>query len=657
MNLPAAIALVAAGLGFAVSALSLAVGSSRRWAQCRLLSLTAAFASLFCAAEIATVLSLSPASLIAIMRFQGVFGVLHVLMWQLYADRHLGQLPSRPENVLRGITVALAATWLVPGLTLDGTTETFDVAVLRATYQYPQVTALGAISFLAELGWLILVLVRYAIAARRRSVDGALVHALALGAIFVTGAHDICVAFSVYKAPFFISIGFIASVGVVGVILGYEFVRDARDLDAMKERLEQIVETRTRELVQAEAALMRSEKLAALGQLSAGVAHEINNPAAAVGANIQYLRQELAGDQIPADALECLDDSLDAVGRIAKIVRQMLDVGRSATKIPTSGAAAKLDRAVHHAIASSRSSAGSSVLVTADLEDNLFAVADEDALVQILVNLIVNGAQAIPEGRANGRVTVHARRHGDVVRIRVVDNGRGMSDETKRRLFEPFYTTKPVGQGTGLGLSVCLALVRSFGGDLEVESRPGETTMKVELRWTPAPEERLAVRTLETGGGRRSLLLVEDDDRVRRALARTLGCHFDVDLAAGVDAALDRLRHRTFDVVLSDWKMPDGGGRRLLDEIAAEQPDTVRSLYFVTGGKLSDDDEALLARHRSVLLRKPFAVDTLLTALRAAEAADETRIRPPGREVDRSPSVGAAQAWPSGRGSECSEPS
>jgi two-component system NtrC family sensor kinase len=318
------------------------------------------------------------------------------------------------------------------------------------------------------------------------------------------------------------------------------------------------------------------------------------------------------------ETLACIDDSLEAVDRIAKIVRQLLDLGRAAATAPGDGEVTSVSRAVQQALGSARPSLRSSISVTTDLVDDLFVRGDEASLVQVLVNLLVNAGQAIPDSR-DGHIVVRAIEENDTrIVVSVVDNGAGMSDETKRRLFEPFYTTKPFGQGTGLGLSLSLGIVQSLGGDVSVDSRPGETVMRLELPVATAPSPTSSGR-LRAWDRRRTLLLIEDDERVRKALSRTLASKFELELVDGVEAALARLDQERFDVVLTDWKMPSGGGRRLYEEAVARRPDLAPWIIVMTGGGLSVDDRAFIERHAIQVLDKPLAVEGLLSAVRVVE--------------------------------------
>jgi CheY-like chemotaxis protein len=245
-----------------------------------------------------------------------------------------------------------------------------------------------------------------------------------------------------------------------------------------------------------------------------------------------------------------------------------------------------------------------------DVPDDLLVRAEEASLVQVVVNLVVNAAQAIPRDR-RGRIAIRAYGEGKRVQLEVTDDGSGMSDETKRRLFEPFYTTKAFGEGTGLGLSVSLGLVRSMGGDIEATSEPGRTTMRLSLVQSSSPSSSARIRISHTRP-RRTLLLVDDEPDVRKALARSLRGSFSVILAEGPEDALAKLCTTTVDVILSDAQMPQGGGARLYREIAARWPEMSARVIFFTGGVHT---AANLSEFGRPVLGKPLVLEELFATL------------------------------------------
>jgi len=262
-------------------------------------------------------------------------------------------------------------------------------------------------------------------------------------------------------------------------------MRRWRALSALSARLEARLEQRSLELEQAMRALSRTERLATVGRLASGVAHDINNPAAAVSGNLEYVLEWRArGGELPDDAAEALTDARDGVRRIVDIVRKLLAGTKAARQedakgFPVAGAvAAAADRA--------RAGLRREVDLVVEPPAQLSALGSAALVEQVLVDLAKNGVDAIPEGRA-GSVRISAVKEATKVLVRVRDDGIGMDEATVARLFEPFFTTGPVGKGTGLSLAVSLALLRSIGGDLRIESERGRgTTATILLEAGPA---------------------------------------------------------------------------------------------------------------------------------------------------------------------------
>ena len=608
MNLALALSTVAAVVGVLVALLSLRFGSAPGWKQYRALALVAVSAGLYCGLDAFTTAGLSRTTLVTLAQLQNAIAGLHCAAWLAYVQRRLGGPRATWYRIFRYALFALAAAWLVPGLMATGDVASFEVSWLGVRYDIATPTPLGGLTFVAFLGALAVSMVRSLRAKADARRDGP-VNSLALAAIIVTAFSDSLVAAGVLHWPLLLSLGFLVAVGALGWALTRDFVTAARELDRLSRELETQVADRTKALFATETALFRAEKMAAVGQLSAGVAHEINNPAGALSANLSYLSEALARGNLPTDARECLEESSVAVERIAKIVTQLLDSGRAAAEPSRETASVSLQAVVQTALAMSKARIGTNVTTSVDVDASLFVRGDASSLGQVLTNVIVNAAQAIPTERA-GRVEVRARKGGERIRIDVEDDGTGMSAATERRLFEPFFTTKPQGEGTGLGLAVSLGLVRSMGGLLSVSTGESGTTVSIELDAAVAPTER----TSDTRGRRtrlRSVIVVDDDVAVGRAVARSLKPSVDVELATGVVDALEKLLVREFDLILSDLQMPDGGGRRLYEELAARSPNLAGSVVFFSGGSPSVTDAAFIAQRQIPLLSKPLVLDEL----------------------------------------------
>ena len=235
--------------------------------------------------------------------------------------------------------------------------------------------------------------------------------------------------------------------------------------------------------------------------------------------------------------------------------------------------------------------------------------ASEAHLGQVLVNLVLNAAQSIPEGEADkNQVTVSVRRGeaGDVV-LEVRDTGAGMRPEVLARVFDPFFTTRPVGSGSGLGLSICHGIVTSLGGHIEAESVLGRgSAFRVTL---PAAKSEMRVqqRTPPPSGTRRGrILLVEDDPLVARAVRRTLSRDHDVVFVESGRAALQAIAKEKFDLVISDLMMPEMSGMDLHAELSRTHPDIASRMVFFSGGAFTTAAREFLRRVPNVQVEKPF---------------------------------------------------
>ena len=319
--------------------------------------------------------------------------------------------------------------------------------------------------------------------------------------------------------------------------------------------------------------LMVSDRMASMGTLAAGVAHEINNPLACVMTNLELATRDLAeladvhglGGQL-GDLRDELRDAREATERIRNIVRDLKIFSRSHEE--QTGA---VD--VQHVMESTLRMAWNEIRHRARLVKNYARTppveASESRLGQVFLNLVMNAAQAIPEGRAEAneiRITTSNGRNGHVA-VEVSDTGVGMSREVLSRLFSPFFTTKPVGVGTGLGLSICHRIVTGFGGTIEVHSQPGQgTTFRISLppaqgevsAVTPAAQSRSVARR------RGRILGVDDEPLISKAIQRCLVNDHDVVALTRGAEALEKIRAGAeFDVILCDLMMPEMTGMEL----------------------------------------------------------------------------------------------
>jgi two-component system cell cycle sensor histidine kinase/response regulator CckA len=387
---------------------------------------------------------------------------------------------------------------------------------------------------------------------------------------------------------------------------------------------------------QFQARLTLADRLASVGTLAAGIAHEINNPLAFVISNLSFLSEEMRRSQLSLEASgasgplapgaprirsraemdlvewqEVLSEAYEGAERVRQIVRQLKTFSR-----PDEERLSPVD--VHQVLDSVVMMAANEIRHRAQLHKDFGAVpmvmANESRLSQVFLNLVVNAAQAIPEGDAHHNTVRLVTRRLDPGRvlIEVQDSGSGIPREALGRIFDPFFTTKPVGVGTGLGLSICHGIITNLGGEITVESEMGKgTTFKVVLpslepRARPRPQGMLTPAPLNMQR-RGRVLVVDDEPGVGKVLRRILKEH-EVEVAAGGRQALERLQREPdhFDAVLCDVMMPDLGGKDLYEAVRRTHSGLERRFIFVSGGAFTTNAREFLEAIPNPKLEKPF---------------------------------------------------
>ena len=377
-----------------------------------------------------------------------------------------------------------------------------------------------------------------------------------------------------------------------------------------------------RELSQSRIRLELSQRMAGLGRLAAGVAHEVNNPLSSVIANLAFVAEELGGAP-SLEVRQALREARDGAERVADVVRGLKTFSR-----PGDSARGAIDvrEELEAAIRLARHELRHRATLQVQLDPVPPVVADAHELGQVFLNLLVNAAQAIPEGRADEqRVTVTARPRSDGwVAVEIGDTGAGIPPDVLDRIVEPFFTTKPLGVGTGLGLAIAHGIVANAGGRIEVESRVGVgSTFRVLLppapgASAPAPGPAPAPGRPTRAGGR--VLIFDDEPIVARAAERALGGH-EVVIATSAAEALRLLEGgERFDAVLCDLMMPQMTGMELHAQVAATAPALAERFVFITGGAFTDAAEAFLQRTPNGWIEKPFDPRGLRAAVERAIA-------------------------------------
>jgi signal transduction histidine kinase/ActR/RegA family two-component response regulator len=537
--------------------------------------------------------------------------VLHVLAWNLHSAAQFHSKPGPVERAVMLATALVGLLALVPGALLSEVivTHTF----LGVTYREPPATLLGLLAAIPLYAALLVPLSRFVRGAR--TSPEARRYAIGLLILAAAGLNDLLASTGKYSLPYLLDLGFLAMVGLVWTVLTERFIGATHRLDMLSSQLEGIVTERTRELHKAYEALALAERLAAIGRLSAGVAHEINNPSAAVVSNLSYLKTSLGNGNVPVDAVDALEDSLTSMGKIARIVRQLLDTGRVAASDSSVRSTFDVAQAIERACQTALAALDRPVTLKRE-HATMFGVGDQLMVEQVLVNLIVNGVQAVPASR-EPLLVIRADAMTNSVKISVKDNGDGMSEEVARRAFEPFFSTKPFGKGTGLGLSVSLGLAKAVGGDLRVGSTSTSgTTMELLIRSSLRFSSVPPTEAPQLGRSNQRLLVIDDDPIVRESLSRMLSRVFEVETASGVADARRTVSGAHFDAILCDVMMDDGGGEAFFSWLQRERPASATRVIFVTGGVTDDASRRFLDAQDQPVLYKP--VD-LITVERAVD--------------------------------------
>ena len=381
------------------------------------------------------------------------------------------------------------------------------------------------------------------------------------------------------------------------------------------------------ELARQREALHQREKLAALGSLLAGVAHELNNPLSVVVARAVLLEEQ--GDAATQTAALKIRTAAE---RCARIVRTFLAMARQ--QQPQRGPVAVNDVVLAALDIAAYALRTSSIDVALDLAKDVPPIlADADQLHQVLLNLIINAQQSMQDQTAPRRLRVSSRfdSTADVVRVAVADNGPGIPAHLRARVFEPYFTTKPTGMGTGVGLAVSLGIVEAHGGTLTVDCpTEGGAVFTIVL-----PVGTVGATGVDAGPAQKSstpqrtILVVDDEAEIREALTDILsGATHRVVTASSGRQALERMAKEHYDVILTDIRMPDLDGRALYQEIERRWPARAGRVVFVTGDTLASGLREFVSESGRPVIEKPFLPGDVRRVV--AELVMDGDVAPPG---------------------------
>jgi signal transduction histidine kinase len=386
--------------------------------------------------------------------------------------------------------------------------------------------------------------------------------------------------------------------------------------------------------------LEEAERFAALGRLAASVGHEINNPLAYVSMNVELTTDQLAaaverafpGAPFAVDLeapLAMMRECRVGLDRIRDVVKDLQRLSRTSQ---AQRQQFSMNELLDESLAIARNQVEHRASVRKQYGALPAAVGDRSAIGQVLLNLLLNAAQALPEGRADANeITLRTFVAGDEITVEIRDTGAGIAPEVMPHIFDPFYTTKRIGEGTGLGLAVSCRIVADHGGRIDVDSELGRGSAFRVVLPTHEPTADLGAGDVtpvpEISPTRARVLVIDDVPAVGQTIAVALADEHDVTVVTGASEAFARLAaNESFDVILCDLLMPKLGGREVFERLTVEWPHLAPNVVFMTGGAFTPESREFVGRAGQRVLAKPFRIDELRAVVRA-QIAERARGR------------------------------
>lgn len=394
------------------------------------------------------------------------------------------------------------------------------------------------------------------------------------------------------------------------------FNQMTENIQQSRAEIEKSVET----LKNTQQQLIQSEKLSAVGEFVAGVAHELNNPLAAVVGFSEMLKDS----EVDTKNRRYLDMVHKSAQRCQKIVQSLLSFARRHQPERKPVSVNSMVEAVLEMVNYQLRTSNVKVITQFDAASPV-VLADAHQIQQVLLNLLNNARQAIDGNQSEGQINIATEQVGECIRIIIQDNGPGITEENLLRIFDPFFTTKEVGQGTGLGLSLCYGIIKEHGGKITPSSSKGAgATFTIELPTFHIEEgtcekdsilERKSMRINEGAG--KHILIIDDEEPILQMLKEKLtSSGYNVDTVTDGESALDQMRSKNYDVAFCDWKMPGLNGRQVYERLRATSPELCQRVIFVSGDVVNGQMRDFLEQEKRPCLAKPFTFDNVHAAIK-----------------------------------------
>ena len=393
-------------------------------------------------------------------------------------------------------------------------------------------------------------------------------------------------------------------------------IQNAKLYESLESKLMEL-ETSNKSLKEAQDQLLQSEKLASIGLLVSGVAHEINNPLTAV---IGYTQLLMDSDASP-NTQKQLKTIFDQAQRCGRIVQDLLLFAR---KRKPNSATVNLVKILEESIrvTSQEIKIGGVEIHKKYATEDAMVDGDEHQLQQVFVNMITNACQALRSVSGKRSLEIEASKSDDFFNVIIRDNGPGILKENRSKVFDPFFTTKEVGSGTGLGLSLCYGIIKEHSGTIGIVDSEKGACFRIELplakkRIKPTVEAVNLKPAVGKFGKGKNILLVEDESSIRGLLNVVLADKgFEIDTASTGEIALEKIKEQPYDIIICDYRIPQMNGLELYENVKKSNPNAAARFLFVSGSitfgeKVSD----FLEEEQLPYIAKPFTSEDLLRAV------------------------------------------
>ena len=387
------------------------------------------------------------------------------------------------------------------------------------------------------------------------------------------------------------------------------------NLTTSRAEVEQTLQT----LKTTQAQLVQTEKLSAIGEFVAGVTHELNNPLTGVIGFSEMLQESGISDR----QRTFVSRIIGSAERCHKIVQNLLSFSR---RKPPERKPVSINELIEKTIeiVKYEFELHNIEIITKLSTDVRSAMIDPDQIQQVFLNILTNARQAIQESGRSGRIYVTTEMESGIALIRFRDNGVGIPVEHLKKVFNPFFTTKPVGQGTGLGLSLSYGIIREHQGTITAQSQTGEgATILIQLPVFQGSPDLLPTQlasVLTTTAGEHlavvKILAIDDEESILELIREALTVQgYQVDTASDGETAIQLLLKDHYDLILCDWKIPGMGGQQIYERLREIKPSSIQRFIFMTGDVLNPNAEQFLQREGRVCLFKPFSIKEFRTTI------------------------------------------